>query len=186
MRVLAAALLLASCVPSGRGPAASLPEFRMTAVGATSERDFGRSDLLGRVWVAGFVFTRCAGPCPLVTQAMSRVASEAPGVSLLTVSVDPEGDTPDRLRDYARRWKADERRWVFLRGGVHDTYRLLYEGFRLPLSIDPSAAPEVRATHSTRLVLIGKDGWVRGTYDSSSELEQAALSRDARRLLEDS
>lgn len=181
---LAAVLLLASCAQSR--PDAALPEFAMEAVEPAGTRPFGRADMLGKVWIAGFVFTRCAGPCPLITARMSRVSAQAPGASLLTVTVDPEGDTPRRLRAYARAWKADPARWVFLRGSLPETYRLLYEGFRLPLSVDPAASPERRATHSSRLVLVGRDGRVRGWYDALSDLENAALARDARRLLEDS
>jgi cytochrome oxidase Cu insertion factor (SCO1/SenC/PrrC family) len=186
--LLAAALALAGCAPGepARPEAGTvLPDFAMTAVGESGERPFGRAEMLGRPWVVGFVFTRCAGPCPLVSERMRTLARSLPeGVGLLTVTVDPDGDDAERLRAYARRLGADERRWVFLRGDLPQTYRLLYEGFRLPLSIDPAAQPERRATHSTRLVLVGPRGEVRGSYDSLSDLDENALARDARRLLE--
>lgn len=191
MRLLiAAALALAAsgCARGGteRTEAGSiLPEFSMTAVGASSERPFGRKEMLGRPWVVGFIFTRCAGPCPLVSERMRALSRTLPeGVGLMTVTVDPDGDDAPRLRAYARRLGADDRRWVFLRGDLPQTYKLLYEGFRLPLSIDPAAMPEKRATHSTRLVLVGPRGEVRGSYDSLSDLDENALARDARRLLE--
>ena len=105
-------------------------------------------------------------------------------VGLMSVTVDPEGDTPERLRAYARSYGADPRRWVFLRGSSSDTYRLLYAGFRQPLSVDPKAPPEIRVTHSTRFVLVDKKGGIRGFYDGLSDEDNAALARDARRLLE--
>lgn len=187
-RVLLAVLALAAACsrPSPRAEAGqALPEFAMTAVGPAGERPFARKDMLGRVWVAGFIFTRCAGPCPLVSERMRSLARSLPeGVGLLTVTVDPDGDDAPRLRAYARRLGADERRWIFLRGDLPQTYKLLYEGFRMPLSVDPGAEPERRATHSTRLVLVGPRGDVRGTYDSLSDFDSNALARDARRLLE--
>jgi protein SCO1/2 len=184
--LLLAAAALAACrsgraVPEG----AVLPAFSMTAVESAGERPFGRGDMLGRVWVADFVFTRCAGPCPLLSERMRDLAAALPpSVGLLTVTVDPDGDTPERLRAYARRYGADGTRWVFLRGSAAETYRLLYEGFRLPLSVDPAAAPELRATHSASFALVDKDGRIRGYYDGLSDLDNAALARDARRLLE--
>ncbi len=187
-RILLVALLLAACGPK-RGasvePLTTLPDFAMTAVGPDGETPFGLADMRGKVWIADFVFTRCAGPCPLMTARLARLGERLPPeVSLLTVSVDPAGDTPERLRAYARHHGADARRWVFLRGGVPETYRLLYSGFRLPMSTDPAAAPEARVLHSTRFVLVDRAGAVRGYYDALSDLDNDALARDARRLLE--
>ena len=63
-----------------------------------------RADLSGKVWVASFVFTRCAGPCPLVTSTMARLQHDLAGqegVFLVTFTVDPDNDTPEVLRQYA-------------------------------------------------------------------------------------
>lgn len=186
--VLVACLLSWACAPK-RGasaePLATLPDFALTAVGAEGETPFGLADMRGKVWIADFIFTRCAGPCPLMTARLAALGERLPPqVSLLTVSVDPVGDTPERLRAYARHHGADARRWVFLRGDVPSTYRLLYSGFRLPMSTDPAAAPESRVLHSTRFVLVDRAGAVRGYYDALSDLDNDALARDARRLLE--
>jgi cytochrome oxidase Cu insertion factor (SCO1/SenC/PrrC family) len=183
--LLACAALLACARPHPDAPLATLPEFTMTAVGPGGTASFGRKDLLGKVWIADFIFTRCAGPCPLLSTRLSALGRELPeSVGLLTVAVDSEGDTPERLRSYARRYEADPRRWVFLRGTPPETYHLLYAGFRLPLSVDPTAPEERRATHSARFVLVDKNGGIRGYYDGLSDVENAALARDARRLLE--
>lgn len=164
---------------------AVLPDFTMTAVSEKGEAPFGLKDMLGRVWVADFIFTRCGGPCPLLSTRMSKLSEELPsGVGLLTVTVDPEGDTPKRLRAYARFYGADPKRWVFLRGSSSDTYRLLYAGFRQALSVDPKAPEEKRVTHSTRFVLVDSKGGIRGFYDGLSDDGSAALARDARRILE--
>jgi protein SCO1/2 len=179
-------LVLAAC--GRRRPPealAVLPEFSMTAVGPAGETPFGRKDLLGKAWVVDFVYTRCAGPCPLLTERLGRLAAVLPPeVGLLSVTVDPEGDTPERLRSYAKAYGADPRRWVFLRGTLQQTYELLYAGFRLPVSIDPGAAPGARAVHSTRFVLVDKKGAIRGFYDGLGDMDNAALARDARRILE--
>ncbi len=187
-RLLLAAPLVAACACARRSAPeilAVLPDFSMTAVGPRAETPFGRKDMLGKVWIVDFIYTRCAGPCPLLTERLAKLASSLPPeIGLLTVSVDPEGDTPDLLRSYAKRHGADPRRWVFLRGTVTQTYELLFSGFRLPMSGDPKAAPENRVQHSTRFVLVDKKGAIRGFYDGLGDLDNAALARDARRLLE--
>jgi len=186
MRIsLFAVLLAGACAPRPAEPLAALPEFSMTAVLPEGTAAFGRKDLLGKVWVADFVFTRCAGPCPLLSERLAALGNALPpAVGLLTVAVDSEGDTPARLRSYAKRYGAEPGRWVFLRGTPEETYHLLYAGFRLPLSIDPAASEERRATHSARFVLLDRSGAIRGYYDGLSESDNAVLARDAQRLLE--
>ncbi|MEQ1919479.1 MAG: SCO family protein [Elusimicrobiota bacterium] len=184
MILVCAALLAGACARSSR-PLAVLPEFSMTSVGARGTTPFGRKDLLGKVWIADFIFTRCAGPCPILSTRLAALAQELPpSIGLLTVAVDSEGDTPERLRAYAKRYGAQAGRWVFLRGTHSETYNLLYAGFRLPLSVNPSAPEEERAVHSTRFVLVDKNGGIFGYYDGLSDSDNAALARDARRLLE--
>lgn len=182
--LFAAAVLLAGAC--GRPePLASLPEFTMTAVGPSATREFGRPDLLGKVWVVDFIFTHCAGPCPILSTRLAALGRDLPAdIGLITVAVDSEGDTPERIRAYAKRYGADLERWVFLRGTPSQTYHLLYAGFRLPLSINPSAPAEQRAAHSTRFALVDRNGDIRRFYDGLSETDNAALARDARRLLE--
>jgi protein SCO1 len=186
-KIALAAILAAAACWRPRAPeiVAMLPDFSMSAVDAQGESPFGLKDMAGRVWVADFIFTRCGGPCPVLSMRLSGLSrSLDPEVGLLSVTVDPEGDTPARLRDYARAYDADPRRWVFLRGSSADTYRLLYAGFRQPLSVDPKSPPEKRAVHSTRFVLVDKQGGIRGFYDGLSDEGNAALARDVRRLLE--
>src|SRR5207249_82727 len=77
------------------------------------------SDLLGKVWVAGFVFTRCSGSCPQISATMARLQKELagqPDVVLVSFTVDPEYDTSKVLREYAESYQADPKRWLFLTG----------------------------------------------------------------------
>ncbi|MFI5360960.1 MAG: SCO family protein [Elusimicrobiota bacterium] len=186
-RLVLAVLFVLPCACRRRAPEtlAVLPDFTMTAIGPTADIPFGRKDMLGKPWVVDFVYTHCAGPCPLLTQRLSKLAAVLPpDVGLLTVTVDPDGDTPELLRAYAKEYGADLRRWVFLRGTLSQTYELLYAGFRLPMSADPKAGQGARVQHSTRFVLVDKRGGIRGFYDGLGDLDNDALARDARRLLE--
>jgi protein SCO1/2 len=70
--------------------------------------------------VLQFIFTTCPSICPLLSTALSAAQAEmGEGVRLVSISIDPEYDTPARLRDYARRFKAGPR-WRFLTGGRED------------------------------------------------------------------
>ncbi len=182
---VAAFAALAACARARAPQYAVLPDFALTAVGPERETPFGKADMRGRVWVTDFIFTHCSGPCPLLSKRMADLAGTLPeAVGLLTVTVDPGADTPERLRAYAKAYGASDRRWRFLRGAVKDTYELMYAGFRLPISTDAKAEPGSRVIHSTRLVLVDQAGAIRGYYDGLSDSDADRLARDARRLLE--
>jgi cytochrome oxidase Cu insertion factor (SCO1/SenC/PrrC family) len=108
-----------------------------------------RADLLGKVWIASVIFTRCAEECPLVSSHMARLQdtfAAEPNVRLVSITVDPAYDTPEVLTRYAQSFAAQPQRWLFLTGDKVTIYRLVREGFRLGLmdpeeSIRSSAGP---------------------------------------------
>jgi protein SCO1/2 len=135
---------------------------------------FGSDDLRGRVWVASFIFTRCASICPLLTDAMARLdrryrEESVAGVHLVSITVDPEFDTPERLREYAVAHGADPARWTMLTGDPQLVRTLVVDGFRTPLG-----EPELRGgsladiAHTGKLVLVDGSGGIRGYYDADS------------------
>jgi len=172
------AILASSTSPETRPPGGygAAPAFTLTGqTGAPVES----ASLAGRVWVAGFIFTRCAGPCPILSTRMAELQAAFPGpdFALVSISVDPAYDTPEVLAAYARRFRADPARWHFLTGRAEDIVALSREGFRL------SADADEAATHSTRLVLIDRGGEIRGYYDGMDPKALARLRRDAAALL---
>ncbi len=129
-----------------------------------------QTDLLGKVWVASFVFTRCTGPCPQVTGTVARLQGELAGVPdllFVTFTVDPEHDDPAELTRYADAFGADAQRWLFLTGKQEEIYRLLREGFHVPVQQNegPDREPGREVLHSPRLVVVDKRGHVRGYFD---------------------
>jgi protein SCO1 len=136
-------------------------------------------DLEGAPWIADFIFTRCPASCPLMTARMARLERELPrdlNVRLVSITVDPEHDTPQVLQRYAASFDAPSR-WLFLTGDDPQIYRLSKEGFKL--AIDPS--PEGTAEpilHSTRFVLVDGQGNVRGVYDGFDEDSMKKLRAD--------
>jgi cytochrome oxidase Cu insertion factor (SCO1/SenC/PrrC family) len=89
-------------VPPSPPVLGALPAFRLTD---QHGRPFGSQELAGRVWVASFIFTRCETVCPAVTRKMARIQDRTrnlePALHLVSFSVDPEHDTPERLAERA-------------------------------------------------------------------------------------
>jgi protein SCO1 len=190
-RVRAAAVVAALVVIAGiaawlaRRPAAlpvlgTLPAFTLTErSGAT----VAATDLGGRVWIADFVFTRCPDFCPALTARMAKLQEAVPrgadGVTLVSFSVDPTNDTPEVLRDYARRHGAGEG-WLFLTGPRAQVATLLRDGFHVAWADDgPPASP---ITHSDRFVLVDRALRIRGYYHGTDGDDVARLVRDAAAL----
>lgn len=132
---------------------------------------FSSAELTGRVWVADIVFTRCPGPCPRMTAHLAelqRQLSETGDVHLVTLTADPQHDTPEVLAGYARQFEADTNRWHFLTGPAANIYRVATEQLLLAVGKNPepeSAAPEDLFLHSTKLVLVDGEGRLRGVFD---------------------
>jgi cytochrome oxidase Cu insertion factor (SCO1/SenC/PrrC family) len=160
----------------------SVPEFSLTEANGATVR---RADLLGKVWIASFLFTRCGEACPMMMRHEVRLQADLPlrdDLRLVSFSVDPVWDTPKVLTAYARTFGADQGRWLFLTGDRKQIYHLTVDGFRLAAQgADP--ANEMPILHSTKLVLVDRHGAIRGYYDSSDEAELSKLVRDARQVL---
>ncbi len=97
-----------------------------------SGRKITNKDLLGQPWAVGFVFSRCAGQCLKISANMRELQMELKGapVRLVTISVEPNYDTPEVLSNYADGFGADPDRWLFLTGEQDYVYRLLRGYFR--------------------------------------------------------
>lgn len=168
-----AAALAAGCAPPRPAPEpiTTIPDFTLT------ERDgsqVARADLLGREWVADFVFTRCALYCPRLTARMKELRAKVPAdVRFVSFSVDPGHDTPEVLSAYAAKWGIAGRDWLFLTGTKAEIWTLVEKGFLLPVA----DAPEVEAApilHSNRFVVVDAEGRMRSAVEA---FEPGALER---------
>jgi len=157
-----------------------VPDFTLVD---SHERPLSLADLKGHVWVADFIFTSCAGMCPMMTGEMRKLQDALPGeIRLVSFSVDPSRDTPEVLRSYASRYGADQHRWFFVTGERQALYDLSIKGFKLGVD-DAQGTPSEPITHSSRFVLIGKDAQIRGYYSGTDSDELRRLAEDARKLL---
>ncbi len=151
-------------------PIKVLPDFDLMERGGKPLR---KADLLGHVWLANFIFTRCPGPCATLSRTMAdyqkRLAAR-PGVRLVSFTVDPEFDTPGVLAAYADTYGADSGRWLFVTGNMEAMRGIVIRGFMLPVVEN---RPEVAESgglfiHSERVVLMDKQSRIRGYYDTGS------------------
>lgn len=143
-----------------------------------SGEDLSNDDLLGSIWVVDFIFTRCGGPCPLMTQRMRSLQkslvqegllSPPFSVKLVSISVDPAYDTPEILKEYADNWEADLESWYFLTGPLDSTLELIGEGFKIAAAPENSGVSEgememPNIIHSTHFLLVDQRGRIRSIY----------------------
>src|SRR5215470_419954 len=163
------------------------PDFQLTE---RSGKQVTRAELAGEVWVADFIFTRCPGMCPLLSTRMETLQqklSETPGrpVKLVSFSVDPEWDTPERLQEYAQKYQASREQWLFLTGPLPTMTQIITKGFHLglvkvpPEEQSPKHEPII---HSDRLVLIDPAFQIRGYYQGVDQDSFTQLWRDLETL----
>jgi protein SCO1/2 len=148
----------------------ALPPFTLTD---QRGQPFGSRELSGRIWVADFVFTSCAGVCPLLTERMAEVGHRArklgPDFHLVTITVDPDRDTPDKLAAYGARFGADPLSWSFLTGPLGDIERTVVDGFKIGMGKEASDAGLLDIFHGEQLVLVDRAMRVRGYFPASAE-----------------
>ena len=129
--------------------------------------------LSNKVAVVCVIFTRCPGPCPEMTRRMGglqqTIHPDLP-VKLVSVTTDPQYDSPEVLKRYAARYNANGDRWWFLTGNKSDIALLAREGLKL---VAQETKPEERVNdadlfvHSTVFVLLDKKGRLRGSIEST-------------------
>ena len=168
----------------GHVPAFAIPDQRGRIVSGEILR--------GQVLVVNFFYATCTTSCPLLTGRMRSVQGaiarreeqlERPlPIHLISITLDPENDTPDVLRAYAERVGADENRWSFLSGRSEDLDRIVVRGFKSTFQrADPSAGIGT-IMHGEWLVLVDGAGSLRGFYAASNPARMQSLVTDAIRL----
>jgi protein SCO1/2/putative membrane protein len=175
--VLAATAGLWATQPLPAESLGKVPAFTLTD---QHGRPFARAEQLdGRPWVADFVFTSCGGQCPVLTDDMKELDSrlKRSDARLVSISVDPEHDTPAVLAEYAKVKGASER-WSFLTGSQAAISSLVFDGFHLPFQRNEGAPPGDLVTHTARLVLVDRKGEIRGYYEGV-KLENPTTRDDA-------
>lgn len=195
--VAAVLLLVTAYVHSRRTkvtlvPAESLPlygELPSFSLIAHTGDPISLDDLRGKVWVANFFFTTCRSICPIMQENVATevyaTLKDNPQVRLVSFTVDPEHDTPEVLAKYARGKGASPDRWIFVTGAKKDIYQLARKGFKLAAEDTPEYIQGTKHDfiHSEKLVLVDRQGRIRGYYSGLDVEQVRQLVRDVERLL---
>jgi protein SCO1/2 len=126
------------------------------------------------------MFTRCPSICPDLTRHMKEVDQAVKAANkklgLVSISVDPENDTPEVLRAYAKKYGADVDNWAFLTGDFATIARTSEEGFKIALAGKvEEGKPHLGITHGSHLVLVDGSGKIRGYFRSSESETPSAI-----------
>jgi len=173
---------LLACRPAPPPPVLSpIPPFQMQN---QEGRPFGAAQLQGKPWVADFIYTECKDSCPQLTARMADLQKRLPpSVQLVSFTVDPKRDTPEKLQAYATSAGADPQRWHFLTGPPELVKYLLGTGFKVTL-LEESEQGVRNLVHDEHLVLVDGIGRIRGYYEAEADA-QKRLRRDAEALLKE-
>jgi protein SCO1 len=141
-----------------------------------SGKTFHLEDLDGSIWIADFIFTGCQAACPMLTSKMralqkhieerERALGHKLPIRLVSFSVDPEVDTPDKLTAYASKWGADQERWVFLTGPLAEVNRAVTRGLKIPFEKGGADTSAFDVMHGEHFVVVDGKRRIRGYFET--------------------
>jgi len=157
---------------------AMAPEGWMTDFELTerSGESVGSEELKGQPYIVSFFFSTCPSICVQQNQKVQELQKEfsGTGVRFVSISVDPETDTPDILKEYAARFNADPDQWLFMTGDLTYIRRIGGEVFRLAVD---------EKFHTEKFVLVDAQGAIVGYYSWPEAKQFDKLKQDIRNLL---
>ncbi|HEX4000780.1 MAG TPA: SCO family protein [Pirellulales bacterium] len=157
------------------GSSKPLPDFTLTD---QNGHDFHGSSLRGQVTVLSFFFASCPGPCYRLNQALSGLQGDPDfkDVKFVSITCDPQDDTPEVLKDYAARFAANPKQWIFLTGDLKKILDLGEKRLMLPIA---------ERSHSELAVALDKESTVRGYFHLTDDDDVTQIRIRLRALLKE-
>lgn len=174
-------LLGAVIISAAKKSIADLPVYGTNPQFELMERKgelFNSKDMAGTLWLVDFIFTNCKGACPVMSGHMSdfyKLYAHSDKIRFLSISVDPERDTLEVLREYAKSQGVVDDRWLFVRGAIDSVITICEKGYML-------AAEDLPMGHSTKFILIDQNSQIRGYYDALYDPDVEQLKVHIREL----
>lgn len=167
-----------------KSPVKSLPQLGEApsfSLLATDNTPFIFSPKEERIRLVSFFFSRCPSICPKINSTLKKIISDLDKdkkeqVQIVSISVDPEYDTPEVLAKYAKEYRDSSNNWQFLTGSSTIVEELLNNGFKLASGMLPDE-------HNTRVVLVDKNGQIRGFYQGMDDAQLSLLAKDLKLLM---
>lgn len=119
-------------------------------------------DLAGKVYVVEFFFTTCPTICSPMNQNMEKVQAalkDYEDFAILSISIDPEHDTPEVMKAYGKKYNANFDKWQFATGPRDEVYALARQGFNA--YVDEVENEAIRFEHSGNFALVDRNGYIR-------------------------
>jgi protein SCO1/2 len=143
--------------------------------------------LKGKIVVADVFFTRCPTICPAMTSNMKRLAGSVHNgkrvgdktnklVHFVSISIDPERDSVERLKKWADRFQIDPAQWWLLTGNKQEIYNFAIN--EMKMFAEDGKGVDTNFIHSDKFVLIDSNRHVRGYYDGLDSASLTKLSSD--------
>ena len=132
-------------------------------------------DLKGQPYIVSFFFSTCPASCIKQNQLLQELQDEFKdvGIRFVSISVDPETDTPEQLREYGARFGADKEKWLFMTGDLNYIRRVGSEIFQQPVD---------KKFHTDRWVLVDREGKIEGFYNWPEPIQLKKLKKTIREI----
>lgn len=161
-----------------------VPDFTLEKLDGSPFR-FSETD--GKVRLVAFIFTHCMDVCPPTTLNMSKLQKQlqdkglfGKDVQFLTISFDPERDTPEVLNKYADSFGADKTNWHFLRGDEQAVAQVAQS-----FGVGVMKQPDGNFIHTMKIFLIDKEKNMRQIYGMAAEMNLEQIVKDMERLADE-
>ena len=152
-----------------------------------NEKTISNKEIEGKIHVANFMFTSCTSICPDMTGNMKFIEesfSNDPRIAILSYSVTPWIDTPDKLADYVEFNDIKTNNWHFLTGNKSEIYSLARESYFAEETMGFSK-DSTDFLHTEYFILVDKTKRIRGIYNGTLMLEAQQVVKDINALLEE-
>ncbi|OXS57459.1 protein SCO1/2 [Bacillus sp. V-88] len=147
--------------------------------------DVGLKDLKGDIWIADFIFTSCETVCPPMTSNLTKIQKQLKeeginDIRIVSFSVDPEVDTPEKLKEYIGNYETDTNNWDLLTGyDQKEISTLAEESFKVLVRDDPSSDQVI---HGTSFYLVNREGKVVKNYSGVQDVPYEEIVSDIKLL----
>jgi len=161
----------------------SIPEFKLIN---QNKDTVTNQNLADKIYVADFFFTSCPSICPKVKIEMLKIYDEflqEPDFKMVSHTMDPRNDTPQKLKTYAKNLDVNTGKWMFLTGNQDDLLDISNDGYFVAATKDETAPGGF--DHSGKIMLVDKNGHIRGYSEGTKPNETPIFIKKIKQLLKE-
>jgi len=142
-----------------------VPDFELTD---QNNKKINNKDMLGKVYLVEFFFSTCPTICPVMNTNMRAIEDEIndPNFGIISISIDPQNDTPEILKQHAKRIGVKSPNWHFLTGNRAYIGKLADE---FDIYVGNQEDESENLNHSGMIALVDKEGNIRCRFDANNK-----------------